>query len=91
MIFEFVEGITLYELLSIKEGKPFEEVTVTIRINLRFQNLARRVTRQILKGLAYCHKKGVAHLDLKLENIMISKDFKKITMIDFGLCCLVGN
>jgi serine/threonine protein kinase len=53
--------------------------------------LARRIMRQMLKGLAFCHKKGVAHLDLKLENIMISKDQKKVTLIDFGLCSVVGN
>jgi serine/threonine protein kinase len=29
MVFEFIDGITLYELLSLKEGKPFEEVTAT--------------------------------------------------------------
>ena len=38
--------------------------------------------RQILIALNHCHSKGVAHRDLKLENIMM-KD-QTLKFIDFG-------
>ena len=40
------------------------------------------VCRGILKALVSIHKAGVAHMDIKLENILISK--KKIVFCDFG-------
>lgn len=38
---------------------------------------------QVLLGLEYLHGKGVAHRDMKPENILISKG--KIKIADFGL------
>ena len=42
------------------------------------------VCRKILSALEYMHGKGVAHRDIKLENIMIDKD-GEVKLIDFGL------
>ena len=40
---------------------------------------------QILSGLFHCHKKGVVHRDIKLENFMFSdNDCTLIKLIDFG-------
>mmetsp|Transcript_21192 Transcript_21192/g.53693 ORF Transcript_21192/g.53693 Transcript_21192/m.53693 type:complete len:407 (+) Transcript_21192:82-1302(+) len=38
---------------------------------------------QIVDGVVFCHKLGVCHRDLKLENILLSKG--KIKIADFGL------
>ena len=40
--------------------------------------------RQAVEGLRFMHQTGVAHLDIKLENIMI-KDDGTLIFIDFGL------
>jgi len=32
------------------------------------------------------HKNNIAHRDIKLDNLLISNDFK-IKMIDFGFAC----
>jgi serine/threonine protein kinase len=40
--------------------------------NLR-EDEVKIVFKQILAGIAYLHKKGIAHRDIKLANILISQ------------------
>jgi len=50
------------------------------------EDLAAKITGQILSGLAHCHAKNIAHRDLKLENIMFynNEANSDIKIIDFG-------
>lgn len=43
------------------------------------------IYRQIVEAVAYLHRKGIAHLDLKLENILID-DHLEPKLCDFGCC-----
>ncbi|KAM9786180.1 NUAK family SNF1-like kinase 1 [Neosynchiropus ocellatus] len=45
---------------------------------------ARSIFRQITSAVHYCHKNGVVHRDLKLENILLDKDLN-VKLADFGL------
>eukprot|EP00703_Trepomonas_sp_PC1_P004570 JAP92036.1 Kinase, CAMK CAMKL [Trepomonas sp. PC1] len=45
---------------------------------------ARELFQQICIGVHYCHERKICHRDLKLENILLTKD-NKIKIIDFGL------
>mmetsp|Transcript_24165 Transcript_24165/g.95159 ORF Transcript_24165/g.95159 Transcript_24165/m.95159 type:complete len:250 (-) Transcript_24165:796-1545(-) len=47
---------------------------------------------QLVEGLAYMHAKGVAHRDIKLENILLSGDGNnpKVKLCDFGFSKRVG-
>jgi len=44
--------------------------------------LIRTYFHQLIEGVEYIHSQGIAHLDLKLENIMLDADFE-LKIIDF--------
>ena len=46
--------------------------------------LIKSYTHQLLKGLEFCHVRGVMHRDLKPQNILVSRD-GKLKLADFGL------
>ncbi|KAJ6250090.1 kp78a-related [Anaeramoeba flamelloides] len=48
------------------------------------------IFKQIVKGVGYCHNLKIVHRDLKLENILIDKNFQ-IKIIDFGLSNFIEN
>ena len=73
LVMEYVDGVSLRELL--RDG-PFAPARVA------------RLIRQLGSALAASHAAGVAHLDLKPENVMIrnpSQPDETATLIDFGI------
>lgn len=70
-----------YALLTeyAKHGDFFDIVTKGFLTN---EILVRSYFHQLIQGLEYIHSEGVAHLDLKLENIMLGADFQ-LKIIDF--------
>lgn len=47
--------------------------------------VALSLTAQLLDALCYLHSQGIAHRDLKLENLMLTPDSHHLKVIDFGL------
>lgn len=45
----------------------------------------RRVVRQMLDALAYCHTQQIVHRDLKPSNVLVTKNGDNVRVIDFGL------
>ncbi|XP_046859591.1 serine/threonine-protein kinase mos-like [Xenia sp. Carnegie-2017] len=77
LIMEYVGHMNLQELINAQE-EPLE--------NYRQVKFALHIAR----GLAFAHRKGIAHLDLKPSNVLISeRDICKIA--DFGCCQSVGS
>ncbi|MFH0926273.1 MAG: protein kinase [bacterium] len=72
---EYIDGETLYSFIK-KNGPIPYHVTVSI-------------ATKIAEGLAYIHKEGLIHRDIKSPNIMlIQKD--QIKIMDFGLAQIQG-
>jgi serine/threonine protein kinase len=45
---------------------------------------------QALKGLSWCHSRGVIHRDLKPENLLVSAD-NVVKVADFGMACFYNR
>lgn len=68
LIFEHCSGNDLYSVLYKNEFKQDKMLYF----------------KQLINGVEYMHNIGVAHMDLKLENIIVDFVNKKIKIIDFG-------
>lgn len=76
----------LYIVLELaKGGCLFDFISNTGAFSEKF---ARYYFKQILDGLDYCHRKGVAHRDMKPENILLDENFQ-IKIADFGFAAPV--
>lgn len=69
MIMEFFEGQSLKEILKTKGH--LDEAT------------GKKVVRQLAEALEYCHSRGIAHLDVKSENVLLD-DSCTLKLIDFA-------
>merc|ERR1719274_239394 len=64
-------------------GELFDQV-IDRGANAMPEAVARNFFCQLLDGVAYCHLAGVAHRDLKLENVLLN-EAGVVKLIDFGL------
>jgi len=72
IVMEYVEGKTLATLLAENETEKLPE------------DLVMNYMKQVCDGLKEAHKKGVIHLDLKPQNIMVTND-GEIKILDFSI------
>ena len=76
IIQELIEGISLREYYN-------NEIKHQKGISIHKENIFKIIFRQIFDAMNYLHKQGMAHRDIKLENILIKKNYE-IKIIDFG-------
>ena len=81
----FEDEQNVYLVLEICEGGELFDRIIAAKYYDELE--ARRIFRQIIKGILYCHSKGVCHRDQKPENFLfLTKDKDSILkLIDFGL------
>lgn len=69
-IFEYLSNGELFNyVLKIKKKLP--------------EDISRKIFYDLIKAVETCHKCGITHGDIKLENILLSSNFN-IKLIDFG-------
>ncbi|KAK3517832.1 hypothetical protein QTP70_021024 [Hemibagrus guttatus] len=84
--------ISIYEVFENKDkivivmeyaskGELYEYISERRKLSERE---TRHFFRQIVSAVHHCHKKGVVHRDLKLENVLLDENYN-IKIADFGL------
>ncbi|HEX2959710.1 MAG TPA: serine/threonine-protein kinase [Chitinispirillaceae bacterium] len=76
IVMEYIEGITLSELLEQHAELP--------------NSIVIEIARQIASGLHCAHSHGIIHRDIKPSNILIRKD-GTIIITDFGIAYIAQN
>eukprot|EP01117_Protostelium_nocturnum_P016714 TRINITY_DN6680_c3_g1_i2.p1 TRINITY_DN6680_c3_g1~~TRINITY_DN6680_c3_g1_i2.p1 ORF type:complete len:283 (+),score=73.20 TRINITY_DN6680_c3_g1_i2:213-1061(+) len=74
LVFDYIRGDNLFQKLEKRGEKPFSE------------DVVRKILKDLVQILEQTHSKGIAHKDIKLENIMWNRSTKKLNLLDFGLC-----
>ena len=69
---EFVDGETLVQYIERNNELPLPNPVLT------------RLVEGLVSALQYAHTAGVVHLDIKLENVMLSSR-GEVKLMDFGL------
>ena len=76
IIQEYIDGISLREYYN-------KEIRHQKGISLHKEKIFKYIFKQIFSAMNYLHKKNMAHRDIKLENILMKKNYE-IKIIDFG-------
>jgi serine/threonine protein kinase len=78
LVMEYVGGGSLHGYLKSKKDRRLDEAE------------AKRIFKQVVEGLRYCHNRCITHRDIKLENLLLDSH-KNIKIIDFGFSTCVPN
>ncbi len=73
---EYVSGCNLKEYMEKNAPLPIDQAVSLIS--------------QLLSALRYTHDKGIVHLDVKPQNVMITEDLR-LKLTDFGIARLPGE
>ncbi len=74
-LMEFVDGVTLRQLLHASRVSPREALAIV---------------PQICDALQFAHDRGIVHRDIKPENLLLDKT-GRVKIADFGLAKLMGG
>jgi MAP/microtubule affinity-regulating kinase len=78
LVMEYVGGGSLHGYLKSMPNRRLDEPE------------AKRVFKQLLEGIKYCHSRCITHRDIKLENILLDEK-NNIKIIDFGFSTCIPN
>eukprot|EP00049_Salpingoeca_infusionum_P000752 m.42173 g.42173 ORF g.42173 m.42173 type:complete len:588 (-) comp10653_c0_seq3:575-2338(-) len=89
-LFQVLESKTKVYLVMehMPAGELFDYIVAQGRIAR--ESDAKKLFRQIVSAVAFCHQEGFAHRDLKPENMLFDEQ-KTLKLIDFGLVSMPGT
>jgi len=74
-IMEFVDGVSVRQLLRQRQMAPEEALAIVPKI---------------CEALQYAHEQGIVHRDIKPENVLLDKQ-GRVKIADFGIAKIVGG
>jgi serine/threonine protein kinase len=90
-VFDFDrDGDAVYMTMELLTGKPLENIVREARGKGIDRKIALPMIRGIAEGLAYAHRKGIVHSDLKPGNVFIGTDDTP-KILDFGIARAVPS
>jgi serine/threonine protein kinase len=75
LVMEYVDGLTLRQLLQTRKLSPEEALAIVPKI---------------CGALQFAHERGIVHRDIKPENILLDKQ-GQVKIADFGIAKIVGQ
>ena len=72
LLMELCQGASIYHHVKKQPNQRLPEAITKV------------IFKQLVNAVAYIHSKGYAHRDLKLDNILMDPETKKLKIIDFG-------
>lgn len=77
------EGDLAFMTMELLDGQPLDQILMRNPAGLPLAD-ALKMIRQICQAVAYAHKQGIVHADLKPANIFLMKD-GRVKVLDFGI------
>jgi serine/threonine protein kinase len=91
-VFDFDrDGDAVYMTMELLEGRSLDSMTRDARGKGIKRDVALPIIRGIAEGLAYAHRKGIVHSDLKPGNIFITQEEGAAKILDFGIARAVPS
>ena len=84
IVTEFIEGISLQELLKERKMYPNPQKHRLV------SEIVALVGLKLLSALEYAHNKGIIHRDLKPANVMLRRD-GTVKLMDFGIAKILDE
>jgi hypothetical protein len=90
-VFDFDrDGDAVYMTMELLQGRTLDSMTREARGKGMKREVAMPIIRGIAEGLAYAHRKGIVHSDLKPGNVFIAED-GTAKILDFGIARAVPS
>jgi serine/threonine protein kinase len=90
-VFDFDrDGDAVYMTMELLQGRSLDSMTREARGKGIGREIALPIIRGIAEGLAYAHRKGIVHSDLKPGNVFIAED-GTAKILDFGIARAVPS
>ena len=84
-VFDFDhDGDTYFVTMELLDGESLGELTRRLLPNKLPLEAATRILRELGDAIVYAHDRGVLHLDLKPDNVMVDAD-GHVRVLDFGI------